>query len=84
MLNYVLRLTYLCKIKMKDEEWQQKLKTFKEISQKIEKKINDQKLVQQSWFPSRKALKNYTKSFEIKIINNNDPVGSLRYLKRLR
>ena len=40
-LNYVLRPTYLAalyKIKKKDKEWQQKLKTFKEISQKIEKK----------------------------------------------
>ena len=36
-LNCVLRPTYLaalCKIKKKYEEWQQKLKTFKEISQK--------------------------------------------------
>ena len=39
MLNYVLIPTYLAalhKIKKKDEEWQQKLKTFKETSQKIE------------------------------------------------
>ena len=36
---------------------------------KNRKKINDQKLVQQSWFPFRKAFKNYTKSFGIKIIN---------------
>ena len=46
-LNYMLRPTYLAalsKIKKKDEEWQQKLKTFKERSQKIEKKVNDQKL----------------------------------------
>ena len=46
----MLRPTYLaakCKIKKKDEEWQQKLKTFKELSQKMEKKINDQK----TWFP---------------------------------
>ena len=34
-----------------NEEWQQKLKTY-------HKKINDQKLVQQPWFPLRKALKN--------------------------
>ena len=53
-----------------NEEGQQKLKAFKEISQK-EKKINDQKLVQQSWFPLKKALKNYLKSFRIKIINKN-------------
>ena len=56
MLNYVLRPTYLaalCKIKKKDEEWQQKLKTFEEVSQKVEKMINDQR----SWFPLRKALK---------------------------
>ena len=55
-LNYVLRPTYLAalhKLKKKDEEYQQNLKTFKEISQKAEKKINDQK----SWFPLRKALK---------------------------
>ena len=39
--------------------------------------ISDQKLVQQSWFPSRKALKNYTKSFGIKIINKNDPLIQL-------
>ena len=58
------------KIKKKDEEWQQK---FEEISQKIEKKINDQK----SWFPLRKALKNYTKSFGIKIINKNEPIIQL-------
>ena len=44
---------------------------------KIEKKINGQKLVQQLWFPSRKALKNYTKSFGIKIINKNDPLIQL-------
>ena len=39
-LNYVLRPTYLAvlrTIKKKDKEWQQKLKTFKEISQKVEK-----------------------------------------------
>ena len=42
-------LTALRKIKKKDEE----------VSQKIEKKINDQIL----WFPLRKALKNYTASF---------------------
>ena len=56
-LSYVLiRPTYLAalrKIKKKDEEWQQKLKTFEEVSQKGEKKINDQ----QSWFHLRKALK---------------------------
>ena len=42
--NYVLRPTYLAalrKIKKKDEEWQEKLKTFEEVSQKIEKKIKD-------------------------------------------
>ena len=52
----MLRLAYLAalrKIKKKNEEWQQKLKTFKEVSQKVKKKINDQ----QSWFPLRKALK---------------------------
>ena len=38
------------------------LKTFEEVSQKVEKKINDRKL----WFPLRKAIKNYTKSFGIK------------------
>ena len=45
-LNYMLRPTYLAtlpKVKRKDEEWQQKLKTFEEVSQKVEKKINDQK-----------------------------------------
>ena len=55
-LNCVLRLTYLAalrKIEKKDEEWQQKFKTFEELSQKVEKKINDQ----QPWFPLRKALK---------------------------
>ena len=72
MLNYVLRPTHLAalrKMKKKDEEWQQKLKTFKEISQK--------KKVQQLWFPLRKALKNYTKSFGIKIINKNEPIIQL-------
>ena len=67
-LSYVLRPTYLAalgKIEKRDEEWQQKLKTFKEISQKIEKKINNQKPVQ---------LKNDTKSFGIKIINKNGPL----------
>ena len=42
-LNYVLRPTYLAalrKMKKKDEEWQEKLKTFE---QKVEEKINDQK-----------------------------------------
>ena len=29
------------------------------------------------WFPLRKALKNYTKSFGIKIINKNDPLIQL-------
>ena len=38
--------------------------------QTIEKKINDQK----SWFLLSKALKNHTKSFEIKIINKNEPI----------
>ena len=48
-LNCVLRPTYLAalrKIKKKDEERQQKLETFEEVSQKVEKKIDDQKL----WF----------------------------------
>ena len=64
----------LSAIKQKgNEEWQQKLKTFEEISQK-KKKINYQK----SWFPLRKALKNYTKSFGINIIwNKNDPLIQL-------
>ena len=60
----MLRPTYLAalrKIKKNDEELQRK---FCEVSQKIEKKINDEK----SWFPLRKALKNYTESFRIKII----------------
>ena len=71
--NYVLRLTYLAalrKIKKSDEELQQK---FDEVSQKIEKKINAKKL----WFPLRKILKNYTKSFGIKIINKNEPIIQL-------
>ena len=49
----VLRPTYLAvlrKLKKKDEELQRK---FNEVSQKIEKKINDEK----SWFLLRKALK---------------------------
>ena len=66
-------MSALSAIKQKgNEKWQQKLKTFKKISQ-TRKKINDQKLVQQSWFPLRKGLKSYTKSFGIKIINKNDP-----------
>ena len=72
----MLRPTYLAalrKIKTKDEEWPQKLKTFEEVSQNVEKQINDQK----PWFPLRKALKNYTKSFGIKIINKNDPQYNL-------
>ena len=75
-LKYVLRPIYLAalrKIKKKDEEWHQKLKTFEEVSQKVEKKINDQ----QSWFPLKTALKNYTKSFGIKIINKNEPITQL-------
>ena len=77
-LNYVLKPTYLAalhKTKKKDEEWQQKLKTFEEVSQKVEKKIN----VQKPWFPSIKALKNYTKSFEIKIIYKNEPLIPIKY-----
>ena len=69
----MLRPTYLAvlrKIKKKDEEFQQE---FEEVSQKIEKKSNDQKLS----FPLRKALKNYTKSFGIKIINKNEPIIQL-------
>ena len=58
---------------MKDEELQQKLKTFKKISQKIEKKINDR----QPWFPLKEALKNSTKSFGIKTINKNEPIIQL-------
>ena len=57
----MLRPAYLAalrKIKKKDEKLQQK---FEDISRKIEKKI--------IWFPLRKALKNYTKSFGIKIPN---------------
>ena len=72
----MLRPIYLAalrKIKKKDEEWQQKLKTFEEVSQMVGEKINDQK----SWFPLRKALKNYTKSFGIKIINKNEPILQL-------
>ena len=75
-LNYVLRPNYLaalCKNKKKNEEWRQKLKTFEEVSHKIEEKINDQK----SWFPLRKALKNYTKLFGIKLINKNEPIIQL-------
>ena len=40
-LNYGLRPTYLvtlCKIKKKDQEWQRKLKTFEEVSQKNREK----------------------------------------------
>ena len=72
-LNYVSRPTYLAalrKIKKKDEDLQRK---FEEVSQKIEKKINDQKLR----FPLRKTLKIYTKSFGIKIINKNEPIIQL-------
>ena len=67
--NLVLRPTYLAalrKIKKKNEELQRK---FEEVSQKIEKKI--------IWFPLRKAFKNYTKSFGIKIVNKNDPIIQL-------
>ena len=42
MLNYVLRPTYLAalhKLKKKEEEYQQNLKTFEEVSHKIEKKL---------------------------------------------
>ena len=55
------------------QQWQQKLETFEEVSQKVEKKTNDQK----SWFPLTKGLKNYTKSFEIKIINKTEPLIQL-------
>ena len=56
----------------KDEELQRK---FEEKSQKIEKKM--------IWFPLRKALKNYTKSFGIEIVDKNDPVIQLKvYMKR--
>ena len=67
--NLVLRPTYLAalrKIKKKDEELQQK---FEHVSQKIEKKI--------IWFPLRKALKTYTKSFVIQIVDKNDPIIQL-------
>ena len=66
----MLSLTYLAalhKIEKKDEELQRK---FEEVSQKIEKKINDQKL----WFLLRKALQKIQKSFGIKIINRNEPI----------
>ena len=66
------RPTYLAalrKIEKKYEEWQQKLKIFEEV----EKKINDQ----QPWFPLTKYLKNYTKSFGMKIINKNEPLIQL-------
>ena len=69
----MLKPTYLAalrKHKKKDEELQRR---FDEVSQKIEKKINDEK----SWFSSRKALKNYTKSFGIKIIDKNEPIIQL-------
>ena len=72
----MLRPTYLAAlrtIKKKDEEWQQKLKTFEDLSQRVEKKINDQ----QPWSPLRKALKNFTKSFGIKIISKNEPIIQL-------
>ena len=46
----------------------------RDITKNRKKKISDQKLVQQARFHLRKALKNYTKSFEIKIINKNDPL----------
>ena len=49
------------------------LRHSKDALQKIGKKIN----VQTSWFPFRKALKNYTKSFGIKIINKNEPIIQL-------
>ena len=69
----MLRLTYLAalrKIRKKDEKVKRK---FEELSQKIEKRINDQR----SWFPLIKAIKNYTKSFGIKIINKNEPIIQL-------
>ena len=46
---------------------------LEEVSQNIERKINDQK----SWFPLRKALKNYTISFGITIIYKNEPIIQL-------
>ena len=54
-----------------------KVKNIQRDITKNRKKINDQKLVQQSWFPLRKSLKNYTKSFGIKIINKNEPLIQL-------
>ena len=68
-LNYVQRPTYLAairKIKKKDEEWQQKLKTFEEVSQKVEKRS---KVVVSS---NKSSQKLYT--FGIKIINKNEPI----------
>ena len=43
------------------------------MATKNRKKINDQK----SWYPLRKALKNYTKSFGIRIIDKNEPIIQL-------
>ena len=63
----MLRPAYLFalrKIKKKDEELQQKLKTFEEISQEIEKKINDQHL--QPGLPFKKALKSIQNHLESK------------------
>ena len=69
----MLRPTYLAalrKINKKDEELQQK---FDEVSQKVEKNVSAEKLI----FPLGKAIKNYTKSLRIEIINKNDPIIQL-------
>ena len=43
----------------------------------VEQKVDDRKSVPKLWFPLRKALKNYTKSFGITIINKNSPLIQL-------
>ena len=63
----MLRPTYLAALGNIEKELQRK---FEEVSQKLDKKIKDQ----MSSFPLRKALKNYIKSFGIKIINKNEPI----------
>ena len=78
--NHVLKATYnkaLREIERREKVWQETLQKVEKMSHFMEQKVDDHKSSPKLWFPLQKALKKYTKSFEITIINKNDPLIQL-------
>ena len=78
----MLRPTFIAPLRKikKDEEWQQRLKTFEEVSQKVEKKINDQK----SWFPVYIPKEKFSDMLNLLLITKGKEQHALRIHQRLQ